>query len=119
MKRLGYDIGGTNIAAGLLDENNRLIEKASLPFPRGKGTGAVIEVCRALYETLLSRTSLKESDISGVGAAVPGSVDLKKGLVIDAHNLDFHQTPLVQLLEEAFQGLSFSQTVKSLQGQRL
>ena len=37
MLRFGYDIGGTNIAAGLLDENNRLVVKDSVRFPRGCG----------------------------------------------------------------------------------
>ena len=103
MKRLGYDIGGTNIAAGILDENNNLIAKTSRPFPRGQGTEAVIDVCRVLYDALLEKAQIPESEISGVGAAVPGSVDLTNGLVIDAHNLDFHNTPLVRLLETALQ----------------
>lgn len=101
MMRLGYDIGGTNIAAGILNENNRLIQKASRPFPRGCGTDAVIEVCRILYDTLIESAGINKGEISGVGAAVPGSVDLNKGMVIDAHNLGFHQTPLVKLLMDA------------------
>ncbi len=103
MVRIGYDIGGTNIAAGILDEDSRLICRKSLPFPRGKGTGAVIDVCTALYHALLLEASLNESDVSGVGAAVPGSVDIKNGTVIDAHNLDFHHTPLCELLQNALQ----------------
>lgn len=98
MMRLGYDIGGTNIAAGLLDENNRLVQKASLPFPRGRGTDAVTAVCQELFERLLNQAQSDASAISGVGVAVPGSVDIRTGTVIDAHNLGFHHTPLVQLL---------------------
>lgn len=101
MVRIGYDIGGTNIAAGILGESNRLLCKKSLPFPRGKGTAAVIDVCATLYHALLKEANLSESDVSGVGAAVPGSVDIKNGMVIDAHNLDFHHTPLCALLTNA------------------
>lgn len=101
--RLGYDIGGTNIAAGILNPENRLIAKASLPFPRNLGTDAVIEVCVKLYRTLLEQANLTSYLISGVGAAVPGSVDIKHGVVIDAHNLGFHHTPLEQMLCEALQ----------------
>ena len=103
MVRIGYDIGGTNIAAGVLDETNRLLCKQSLPFPRGKGTDAVIDVCTTLYHGLLQQSELHDSDVSGIGAAVPGSIDLKNGMVIHAHNLDFHHTPLCALFREALQ----------------
>lgn len=35
--RIGIDLGGTNIAAGIVDENLRIIKKASIPTaaPRG------------------------------------------------------------------------------------
>lgn len=101
MLYLGYDIGGTNIAAGILDEEDRLIVKDSLPFPRGKGTDAVIAVCRTLFDTLMDAAGIKENEIGGVGAAVPGSVDPESGVVIDAHNLGFHHTPLRSLLGSA------------------
>lgn len=29
--RIGIDLGGTNIAAGIVDENLRIIKKASIP----------------------------------------------------------------------------------------
>ena len=101
MARIGYDIGGTNIAAGILDDDKRLIAKQSLPFPRGKGTEAVVETCKTLFSRLLDEARLSEEAISGVGVAVPGSVDPVNGVVIDAHNLDFHHTPLSALLQQA------------------
>ena len=103
MVRIGYDIGGTNLAAGVLDDNNQLIAKTSLPFPRGKGIAAVIVTCRTLFDSLLETASLSAEKITGVGVAVPGSVDPEKGVVIDAHNLGFHHTPLSALLEDALQ----------------
>ena len=92
MLRFGFDIGGTNIAAGMLDDDNRLIEKGSVRFPRGCGTEAVITECANLYRAIVDRSGVDESEIVGVGVAVPGSVDPQKGIVIDAHNLGFHHT---------------------------
>lgn len=100
MMRFGYDIGGTNIAAGIIDEQDRLIAKDSVKFPRGEGAGAVIAACAGLYRTLLAQASVAESEIKGVGVAVPGSVSPQDGIVIDAHNLGFHHTPLAALLSE-------------------
>lgn len=101
MMRFGYDIGGTNIAAGLLNDENKLIAKASKPFPRGKGTDAVIAVCADLFRSIAKQAGVDEAQISGVGVAVPGSVNPDLGVVIDAHNLGFHDTPLAALLSDA------------------
>ncbi len=98
MLRFGYDIGGTNIAAGIIDENNRLIAKDSVRFPRGEGTEAVIAACANLYHSILEQASVPDGEIAGVGVAVPGSVSPQDGVVIDAHNLGFHHTPLVRML---------------------
>lgn len=98
MLRFGYDIGGTNIAAGIIDENNRLIAKDSVRFPRGEGTEAVIAACANLYHSILEQASVPDGEIAGVGVAVPGSVSPQDGVVIDAHNLGFHHTPLARML---------------------
>jgi glucokinase len=101
MLRFGFDIGGTNIAAGLVNEDNQLIAKDSVKFPRGCGTDAVIKACAGLYRSILEQSGTDEKDVMGLGVAVPGSVDPQNGVVIDAHNLGFHHTPLQDLLGEA------------------
>ena len=100
MLRFGYDIGGTNIAAGVIDENNRLIAKDSVKFPRGEGTEAVIAACEALYRKILEQAGIPGNESAGVGVAVPGSVSPETGVVIDAHNLGFHHTPLAAMLSD-------------------
>ena len=101
MLRFGFDIGGTNIAAGVIDEGNALIAKNSVKFPRGEGIDAVINACVSLYHTILRESGIDAQKITGIGVAVPGSVQPSKGIVIDAHNLGFHHTPLSALLSEA------------------
>ena len=96
--RFGYDIGGTNIAAGLLNENNQLIAKESVRFPRNCGNDAVIKACTDLYRTIVEKNGISDDDVLGVGVAVPGSIDAENGIVIDAHNLGFHHTPLQNML---------------------
>ena len=101
MMRFGYDIGGTNIAAGIIDESNRLIVKDSVKFPRGESVEAVIRACVGLYRSILLKAAISENEIKGVGVAVPGSVSPQNGIVIDAHNLGFHHTPLAAMLSDA------------------
>ena len=35
MYYIGIDLGGTNVAAGVTDQEGRLLGKASIPCPRG------------------------------------------------------------------------------------
>ena len=100
MMRFGFDIGGTNIAAGIIDDRDQLIAKDSVKFPRGEGTEAVIDACAGLYHRILDHAAVNDREIVGVGVAVPGSVLPKEGLVIDAHNLGFHHTPLAAMLSD-------------------
>ena len=43
MYRIGVDLGGTNIAAGLVDENYKIIRKDSVPTNVQRGLDAVID----------------------------------------------------------------------------
>ena len=38
MYQVGFDVGGTNIAAGLVDENKTIIAERNRPFPLGSIT---------------------------------------------------------------------------------
>ena len=39
MKYLGIDLGGTNVAAAVVDSEGTILGKVSLPTPRGAGGG--------------------------------------------------------------------------------
>lgn len=81
---LGIDIGGTKVAAGLVDSKGRILYKARTPM-NGAGTaeGALFCVRRAI-DAALSRSSV---EVSSIGLSSPGSVDLKTGTVINPFNL--------------------------------
>jgi glucokinase len=100
MMRFGFDIGGTNIAAGVIDERDQLVAKDSVRFPCGEGNQAVIDACAGLYRKILDQNAIPEQAIAGVGVAVPGSVSPREGVVVDAHNLGFHHTPLASMLSD-------------------
>jgi glucokinase len=85
---IGVDVGGTKVAAGVVDERGRIIEKVrrATPAASPKRTAAVI--AEAVTE-LLSR---HEATAAGVGAA--GFVDAAAGTVAFAPNLAWRTEPL-------------------------
>jgi len=80
MKVLGIDIGGTNIRAGLV-EDNAVVRIESLKI---KKSGSETEIMNDL--DFLIGKFLKDK-IKGIGIGVPSLVDPEKGIVYDATNI--------------------------------
>lgn len=102
MYSVGIDVGGTNIAAGLVSESDALVLKRSLPYPGKDRPAASIDVMTELVTSLLQDKGLTENDVCAIGAAVPGSIQYDTGCVLDAHNLGYHDFPLCELLHGHF-----------------
>ena len=97
---IGIDLGGTNIAAGLVREDGQLLAKCSLPTGAGRPTDDIVSDLVRTANLCLEGTGLKMADISGLGVGVPGAVDDARGLVVRTTNLSWHQLPLARLLNE-------------------
>lgn len=96
--RIGIDLGGTNIAAGIVSDEYGIVARKSRPTRPDRGPDAVVgdiaDMCRALAGE--HGVSLKSVESVGVGS--PGSVDPKTGVVIFSGNLQFRDTPLGGML---------------------
>lgn len=105
MYQIGVDIGGTTIKIGLVDELLQIVHRATIPFPHIGGEGVAKEIAKAVF-ALLEEQHTPASELHHIGVVVPGSIDPTGGIVLDAHNLDFHHVPFRDYLQEQFSGLS-------------
>ncbi len=100
MYTIGIDLGGTNIAAGIVNQENKIICKGTTPtFSHRKNEEIVADMARLSY-TLLRRAGLSLANISSVGIAAPGTVLPKEGVVERAENLGFDFFPIVEVLRK-------------------
>ncbi len=99
MYRLGFDIGGTNIAYGLVDEGYELINKASVPFPHSDPE-ATVKLLMNLTDRVCIENGITHSELEKIGVCIPGSIDRENEIVINAYNLGFHNFPLRRMLED-------------------
>lgn len=97
MAKIGFDIGGTNIAAGFVTDDGVLQRKGSLPFPQDKDFDKVLATCEQLVNIL---SEGEEEPVTSIGVAVPGSLDATASVVLNAYNLGFDHTPLKKILED-------------------
>ena len=100
MLRVGIDLGGTNIAVGIVDDNKKIIAtskvKTNAPRPAEE---IVDDMASAVYAALKS-ANVSIDDISAVGIGTPGSVIAGTGVVSYANNLGFYDVPLGEMLEK-------------------
>lgn len=98
---IGIDLGGTNIVAGVVNENYEIISKAKTPTNRPRSAE---EICKDMAKMALEaveKAGLKVSDIQSVGVGAPGSVNSDTGVISYSNNLDFHNAPVADYIREA------------------
>ncbi len=84
---IGIDLGGTNIKAGVIDENWKIINRASIPTEANKGQDHVLSRMSAVARQVAREANLRDDQIEAVGVGVPGPVDPTGEIVIQAPNL--------------------------------
>ena len=98
MYRIGFDIGGTNIAFGMIDDELNIIRKSSVPFPHTEAN-EVAKLIASLCNRLCDETGIETTEIELIGICIPGSIDASREKVIDAYNLSFHDVPFKKMVE--------------------
>ena len=99
MYTIGIDLGGTNIAAGLCDDELHIIEKGSVPTRPERSGEEIVRDMAELTKELLDRRSLSAEDISYVGIATPGTANAVSGVVEYANNLPFVNFPIAKIFK--------------------
>ena len=94
---IGVDIGGTKIAAGVVDVDGRILHTARRPTPRDDATAVLAQVASIVRELC----SVAGGDIAGVGVGVAGGVDQTRSTVYFAPNLAWSQVPVRAVVEAA------------------
>lgn len=100
MYRIGIDLGGTNIAVGIVDEWAQITVKGSVPTCANEGTERIVRDMAGLCMQLLERANLKLEDISGIGIGCPGTIDTETKTVVYSNNIRMSAVPLCEMLAE-------------------
>ncbi len=85
---IGIDIGGTKVAAGVVDEAGRLLATTRVPTPSRDAAALMALVAEVVTEL---RTGY---DVAAVGVGAAGWVDAARTTVLFAPNLAWRNTPL-------------------------
>ena len=100
MYRIGIDLGGTNIAVGIVDDEHKIVVKKSTPtLAKRPPEEIVADMARVCLEAC-AELKIDIKDIANIGIASPGIANPVNGCVEYANNLPFRRFPIVKLLSE-------------------
>lgn len=97
---IGLDIGGTNISAGLFDEQKNLVDTAKV---KSKGKSETEVVLGQIFKVIgkLINDSNKDK-IKAIGIGIAGFVDSKKGVLNFSANINLNGVNIVQEVSQKF-----------------
>ncbi len=95
MYYIGIDLGGTNISAGIVDENGNILVKKETPTMNGRTAEDILDDMAELAKALIKELQIEVSDIESIGIGMPGTMDKQKGISIYANNLNFRNVNVI------------------------
>lgn len=105
MYKIGVDLGGTNIVAGVINEKYEIIgrgkAKTNMPRPAKEIFADIVKCVKIACE----QAGISESEIESIGIGTPGSVDKKTGVILYANNLDFYNVEAVKMVNDQLPGV--------------
>lgn len=100
MYRIGVDLGGTNIAVGVVDDNYQIVGKGKVKTNAPRPAEEIFDDIAKAINLAVADAGLTMDDISFVGVGTPGSVNKEEGLIEFSNNLEFNNVPAKKMLEE-------------------
>ncbi len=105
MYSIGIDLGGTNIAAGIVDASHSILIKDSIPTGRLRAADEITADMASLCLKLCADASIPLEQIDFVGVAAPGVANRATGCIETSCNLPtFVMYPLAEKLSSLLYG---------------
>lgn len=82
---IGLDVGGTRIAAGLVERKGRIVRETKLLTPKAAGPFAIVDAIVAAVNEITS--GVHPSEIAGIGIGLPAQIDFTRQSVEYCVNL--------------------------------
>jgi len=98
MKKIGIDLGGTNIKVGIV-ENGRITHKESNPMDLSWSFEQTVVKIAAMVKSVAEKAGTDIRTIGPIGIGSPGLVDVSKGEVVYSNNIKWKNAPLAKELE--------------------
>lgn len=100
MYRIGVDLGGTNIAVGVVSEDLRIVGRGSVKTNAPRPAEEIFADIKKAVDMAMNDAGITKDEVVSLGVGTPGTVNKNTGYIEFANNLDFQQVPAKAMLEE-------------------
>ena len=98
MYTIGIDLGGTNIAAAVVNEKYEILAKAKTPTAMPRSPKEIFDDIAKVSKEAVEKAGITLDDIFSIGLGTPGTVN--NGIIEYANNLGFDHIPAVDMIKE-------------------
>ena len=96
---LGLDVGGTNLSAGVVDENGTVISHAVLPAGAGRSIAAITSDMAEVSRRAVKNAGMEMNDMSSWGIGMPSCINPATGLLVHANCFGWRNVPIGEYLQ--------------------
>jgi len=100
---VGVDVGGTKVAAGLVDSGGQIVKHVRTPMSSNGTAADGLAAVTAAVDSLLKANDDVRPLVKGIGICAPGPLDPQTGMVINPPNLPcWRNFPLARTVSELY-----------------
>jgi glucokinase len=96
---IGIDLGGTKISGAVSTFDGKIIYKKSIDTLSSQGPEIVTGRILGHIKHLIEYVKADKDEISGIGIASPGPLNIEEGIIVETPNLPFRNYPLIKTVE--------------------
>ena len=97
---LGFDMGGTNLVAGVIDSEYNILAKESIPANAGRPIEEVTYDMAAISKEVVRKAGLTLDNMSSWGIGMPSCINPATNLLVNANNFGWKNVPIYDYLKK-------------------
>ncbi len=101
MYRIGVDLGGTNIAVGVVDENFNIVGRGKMKTNSPRPASEIFADIATAVKMAVNDAGITMAEVKSIGVGTPGSVNKATGMIDFANNLAFNHVPARDMLVDS------------------
>ena len=96
MYYIGIDLGGTNIAVGLVTEDGKIVKSISVPTLAERDYREIVKDMAETSKRVVAEAGVDMAEVKAVGIGCPGSIDNEKGECAYSNNLKMEHAKVAE-----------------------
>ena len=100
MVYIGFDVGGTGVQVGVVNEKGEILCKDAMPTGIERPYQEIIADMALLCKKVAADAGVDMADVKAIGVGVPGMFSNKTGMIPFCTNLGWHDVPFVEEMKK-------------------